>query len=75
MTTYIKKGFFFLALGFVVIFCLRFACGYLVPSEDFAATANESYADRFLSGELSKKNYATDKINSHSMASPNSRRR
>jgi hypothetical protein len=63
MTTYIKKGLFFLALGFVLIFCLRFIYGYLVPSENFGPTANESYADRFLSGELSKKNYATDKIN------------
>ena len=62
MTTYIKKGFIYLALGFVVLFCLRLAYGYLVPNENFLVSSNRGNLDGFISGELSRKNYATDKM-------------
>ena len=62
MKTYIKKGFIYLALGFVVLFCLRLAYGYLVPNENFLVSSNRGNLDGFISGELSRKNYATDKM-------------
>lgn len=62
MKTYIKKGFFYLVIGFVVLFSLRLIYGYLVPTEDFAATSNQGYLDGFINSEFSKKNYATDKM-------------
>jgi hypothetical protein len=66
MKTYIKKGFLYLALGFVVIFCLRLGYGYFVPTEPFSPTSNQGYVDRFINSELSKKNHATDKMNAKS---------
>lgn len=62
MTTYIKKGFIYLALGFVVLFCLRLAYGYRVPNENFLVSSNRGGLDGFISRELSRKNYATDKM-------------
>ena len=62
MKTYIKKGFLYLALGFVVLFCLRLIYGYVVPNENFLERSNEGYAGSSFSSGFSRKNYATDKM-------------
>lgn len=62
MPTFIKKGLFYLAVGIVALFCLRLAYGYFLPTESSFAMSNQSVADGFISRELSKKNYASDKI-------------
>lgn len=63
MKTYIKKGFFYLALAFVVLFLLRLGYGYLAPTATGGSTSN-TYAEGrgALSFTSSRKNYATDKI-------------
>ena len=45
MKTYIKKGFLYLALGFVVIFCLRLGYGYFVPTEPFSPTSGREASE------------------------------
>jgi hypothetical protein len=60
--TYIKKGFVYLALGFVILFCLRLVYGYFVPTGPTVLTSTQGTLDGFISGELSRKNYATDKM-------------
>jgi hypothetical protein len=62
MKTYIKKGFFYLALGFVVLFCLRLGYGYLAPTGDISPGANVGSAGSGYSFGDGRKNYATDKL-------------
>lgn len=64
MKTYIKKGFFYLALGFVVLFCLRLGYGYLAPTGagDILPGANADSAGSAYSFGDGRKNYATDKL-------------
>lgn len=62
MKTKIKKGFFYLALGFVLFFCLRLGYGYLVPTGTSFSNADQRYADGFITAELARKNYATEKM-------------
>ncbi len=62
MKTYIKKGFLYLAFGFVVLFCLRLAYGYLAPTGDILPNANVGSAGSGYSFGDGRKNYATDKL-------------
>lgn len=60
MKSYIKKGVGYLLLGFLVLFCLRLAYGYLVPVDYASLAVNESSG---ASGAFeSKSNYASEKF-------------
>jgi hypothetical protein len=61
--TYIKKGFFYLALAFVVLFFLRLGYGYLAPAGTGMPISN-TYSDGrgALDFSSARKNYATDKL-------------
>lgn len=70
MKTYFKKGFAYLAIGFVILFLLRLIYGYFVPNERFLTASSGSPADGVLSGlQLSRNNYASDKLMKFSLDS------
>jgi Domain of unknown function (DUF4349) len=63
MKTYFKKGSIYLAIGFVTLFLLRLIYGYFVPNENFLTVANERSDAGLMSAlQLSRNNYATDKL-------------
>jgi len=61
MKTYFKRGVLLLAIGFVVLFCLRLGYGYLVPGDD-SPSNTDSLSGNFGDFELVKKNYASEKL-------------
>src|SRR5436190_11378143 len=63
MKARIKKGFLYLAIGFVILFFLRLVYGYFVPNENFLMNAQPLLQSGQVNFELSRKNYATDKMN------------